>query len=96
MSLSYLLTGRNIVDFGFLMITRIVWLNIHSFIMAMAVIGGLASKFLPQAISWGVNKLGKTNIGRGLGNMFTGIMKAANSKPAKMLMNAVQESMPKT
>lgn len=33
--------------------------------MALALIGNIASKLLPSAISWGMNKLSHTNIGRG-------------------------------
>lgn len=50
--------------------------------MALALIGNIASKLLPSAISWGVNKLNHTNIGKetskNLNKMFNKVIHLSN------------------
>ncbi len=61
--------------------------------MALALIGNLASKLLPYAISWGMGKLRSSNIGRGVaGNANLLLNKAAaltNTPTFKQISNVV-------
>ena len=62
--------------------------------MALALIGNLASKLLPAAIGWGMQKLNNTNIGRGVAananKIYYKTKNAMRSPTGKRIMGAIR------
>lgn len=55
----------------------------------LGILGGLAHKFLPGIIGWGVKKLSTGALGKGIGDKFRKFKKVINSPIAKSIYQAV-------
>ena len=61
----------------------------------MALIGGLASKFLPSAIGWGLKKLANTEIGYNMANKLDSLRKKVNTKDVRKILQMITQKNPR-